>query len=153
MICLDGTPVEATRFPDNTSQVWKICKDLLSRLRVSGEVAEVKWEFSHEGEFMELAQLKQLLDKLQIRSRLVMGYLPYGRQDKEIKNDCTFALHTFAFLLNQLEFESVYVLDPHSSVAKRLINNFYAAYPEAEVKNVLNRLPVYPDKGAKREHG
>lgn len=152
MIRLEGHPITPTRFPDNTCQVWKIEPSVWEVVKKAQQPVEVKWEFSYEGEFLELAQLKDLLDHLKIPARLVLGYLPYARQDKDVSNVTTFALHTFAKLLNTLKFESVYVLDPHSSKANRLIERFYAHYPEEEVKNALHRLPVYPDKGAREKY-
>ena len=53
MITLNGDPINVTMFPDKTSQVWKL-NDLALR---SGDASVVRWDFEHEGEVMQLAQL------------------------------------------------------------------------------------------------
>lgn len=125
MIALNGNVIKPTMFPDGTSQVWRI--ELPEEI---GPYSIVKWEFENEAEFMHLAQLKSLLDQTRRGVQLYLPYLPYGRQDKDPQNNQTFALFTFARLLNVLDFESVSCFDPHSSVANFLINKFYPIYPD-----------------------
>jgi ribose-phosphate pyrophosphokinase len=150
MIYLNDQPVNTTIFPDNTSQVWKLPKDIFFKSYIS-----IKWAFSNEGEFLQLAQLKHLLsNKCQYGPfiTLTLTYLPYGRQDKEVCNEATFALRTFAALLNTLQFDSVIIHDPHSKIALDLINNSHAVYPERKILDarVATNSPLlcYPDKGA-----
>jgi ribose-phosphate pyrophosphokinase len=150
MILLNGQPLSVTHFPDNTSQVWKI--DNLDKLTE----AKVTWQFSHEGEFMQLAQLKTLLDSYGIKSELHLSYLPYGRQDKAISNEATFGLHTFAALLNSLNFSKVTIRDPHSLKALNLIKNSKDVYPCRAIDQILFEhkydLICYPDAGAKTKY-
>jgi ribose-phosphate pyrophosphokinase len=148
MIYINGTPLNVTMFPDNTSQVWKV-----STLEIPDtNWVHVKWEYSHEGEFMQLAQLKTLLDAKGFRSALRIKYLPYGRQDKEVSNTATFALRTFASLLNTLGFEEVIIMDPHSEIALDLIVHSRAEYPGTLIGRVGTQtnayVVCYPDKGA-----
>lgn len=149
MIYLNGTPVPTTRFPDNTSQVWKIP---VIQLRMS-PTAHVRWDYSHEAEFLELAQLKDLLDQEWYQSTLEITYLPYGRQDKDVSNEATFGLLTFAKLINSLNFDKVTIHDPHSSVALDLINNSSAVYPRNQIQELIHSgcidIACYPDKGAR----
>lgn len=148
MILLNGNPVPTTVFPDNTPQVWK----LNSKILTETNYAIVTWKYVHGGEFLELAQLKDLLDLHDITAALKLTYLPFGRQDKEVSNDATFGLHTFARLLNSLSFQEVIIEDPHSHVALDLIENSRAVYPTYQVMDVLEKnhidLICYPDKGA-----
>jgi ribose-phosphate pyrophosphokinase len=147
MISIKGEPINVTMFPDKTSQVWKLPKDVTKMWH-----ALVEWRFENEGEFMHLAQLKDLLDELGVKAYLSLPYLPYGRQDKSIGNEATFALRTFAKLLNNLNFVTVTIMDPHSRLALALIENSSAVYPENKVveaiKECRSDLICYPDKGA-----
>jgi ribose-phosphate pyrophosphokinase len=148
MIYLNGSPVNTTLFPDNTSQVWRLPEVLLKETNWF----HITWEFQHEGEFMQLAQLKSLIDSYGHSATLKLKYLPYGRQDKYVANNVTFALRTFAKLLNTLQFKNVIIHDPHSSVATELIHNSSAVYPVEEVMKIAFDLKVdlfcYPDNGA-----
>lgn len=148
MLYLNGDQVNVTLFPDNTSQVWK-----LDEKHFNKERAIVWWEYSHEGEIMQLAQLKTLLDFEDIdRILLHIAYLPYGRQDKFISNDTTFALWTFGQILNMMEFDGVTIMDPHSSVALGAIKNSTAVYPHGPLGQAMrattSNLLCYPDNGA-----
>lgn len=151
MITVNGSPLARTLFPDNTSQVWKLPHEVLY-----SKVAEVRWDFEHEGEFIHIAQLSDLLSYYNVPHTLYMSYLPYGRQDKGISNESTFALQTFARLLNNLYFECITILDPHSEEALRQIHWAYAIYPEKRMREVLARTGAtrvaYPDGGATRKY-
>lgn len=152
MIRINDVPVHTTVFPDNTTQVWKLPEEILK----SGSRVVVFWDFCHEGEFLQLAQLKALLDSCAIWADLRIQYLPYARQDKEVSNDTTFALRPFAALLNSLKFDTITCLDPHSPIAEFLIDNCFSLYPIAEMYGALEATEsdaiCYPDKGAKSKY-
>lgn len=146
MIYLNEKQIEPTKFPDGTSQVWKIA--------IPNVIANIEWKFTHEGEFMYLAQLVELLRyNSNCKITLHMDYLPYARQDKAIRNDATFALHTFAHLINSLNFDKVTFLDAHSDAAELLIRNSFNIFPHYEIRQTLATINpdiiVFPDKGAK----
>lgn len=153
MLKLNGVQIKPTRFPDNTSQVWGIDETALESM---GNLSIVEWVYEHEGEFMQLAQLKSLLDERKCIAVLRLDYLPYGRQDKEVSNDTTFALAPFAKLLNSLNFSMVSILDAHSSRALQLINNssvyYKTEYLKRLIKDTLVDLVVYPDEGALKKY-
>lgn len=148
MIYLNDCKINLTKFPDKTSQVWHIVEKAFE-----GTVCGyIEWKFESEDEFIHLAQLKHLLDSKGYVSFLKMDYLPYARQDKEISNYTTFALHTFAKLLNSLNFHSVIVFDPHSDVAEEQIKNLQIVWPIDEIRYALKTtesdLLCFPDRGA-----
>lgn len=152
MITFNGNPINITLFPDGTSQVWKLNQEILE----TTNYAHIVWEFSHEGEFMHLAQLKSLLDKYQFKTTLRLPYLPYGRQDKEVSNTETFALRTFCKYLNFMDFDEIIVMDPHSSVLKDYVRNVRETYPTqalADTRDVVqDDILCYPDAGALRKY-
>lgn len=148
MILINGTPLNVTMFPDKTSQVWKVAAlDIPNTNWVN-----ITWRYENEAEVMHLAQLKMLIDKYAMRATLNITYLPYARQDKEVTNESTFALRTFANILNSLRFNKVIITDPHSDVALQLINNSFATYPLEQLCSAIDKtkcdVVCYPDKGA-----
>jgi len=54
---------------------------------------------------------------------LHMPYVPYARQDRICKEGESFSLKVFADLINDLQFDNVYVEDAHSNVALDLLEN------------------------------
>lgn len=149
MIYLNDVPVTPTIFHDKTSQVWKLPENLLQNHKFN-----IRWVFEHEGEFVHLAQLADLLEQYENCEycTLELPYLPYARQDKFRNNNETFALRTFAFLINQLWFDEVKIHDPHSILAIDLIRNSKAIYPTRDVTRYFEGMNCdivcYPDKGA-----
>ena len=151
MIYINGSPLNVTIFPDHTSQVWQV-----EQLKIpSTDWVHIVWDFQHEAEFMHISQLKMLLDEgidRQFGSTLRIKYLPYGRQDKMVSNNTTFALRSFAKALNSLKFDEIVIHDPHSQLAILLILNSRDVYPIDEVSKVfdltLSSIMCFPDKGA-----
>lgn len=144
MILLNGTEIKPTIFPDKTSQIWKIDESLITRFTT------VTWVFKAEREFIYLAQLVTLLQSHDVLYKLELPYLPYGRQDKKVSNDTTFALHTFAALINSLKFEGVIIRDAHSDVALKLINYSSSYFLDSHITNLVEGYDTlcFPDKGA-----
>lgn len=147
MIYLNNSPLSVTIFPDNTSQVWQLPEEQLTRY-----YSNIRWVYENEGEIVHLAQLKELLDVHKVNCGLWIDYLPYARQDKLVNNTSTFALRTFSKLLNSLNFEYIYISDPHSTAATNLIKNAIAYYPKESVSKLLKNESIdiicYPDAGA-----
>lgn len=155
MISLNGHVIVPTIFPDNTSQVWKIEDSALA----DKDLFRIDWDFASEAEIMHLLQLKDLLEIKYPgrRCELWMSYLPYGRQDKEVKNDQTFALFTFSWLLDILQFDKIYCFDPHSDVCEKNVDNFTPLWPIQAVTLAIIEtkadLLCYPDQGATKKYG
>jgi ribose-phosphate pyrophosphokinase len=146
MLYLNGQLVNVTMFPDNTSQVWKLPHHISN-----SDYAWVDWSFSNESEILHLAQLKTLLDHYGAPTSLRIRYLPYGRQDKVVSNHTTFALITFSQILNNMSFDNIEIIDPHSTIATDLIKNS-VAIQSTKISELWNTgeydVVCYPDKGA-----
>jgi len=151
MIKVQGHRIEPTIFPDETTQVWKLPAEVLSAATV-----HVDWRFEHEAELFQVAQLKMLLRQAASFS-LHVPYLPFARQDKEIKNNLTFGLHAFAKLLNNVGFDHVTAVDVHNpDVTKGLINNFKNIPVDNLHEDLVDKLQpdflVFPDAGARERY-
>lgn len=151
MIELNGNKITPTIFPDKTQQVWKVPEEWFESYN------HVAWFYESDSELITLAQLKDLLDYKLLPADLYIDYLPYARQDKPISNETTFGLQSFCKLLNCLKFEFVEILDPHSQVATRLIDNAEIASNSAMIFNARNKtnpdILFFPDAGAKEKYG
>lgn len=148
MIKLNGQKINITLFSDNTSQVWKI-------ENIDQKRNEIEWQFDTESEFMHLAQLVNLIHREAPMSfvSLKMDCLPYARQDKLISNETTFALQSFAFLLNNLQLDRVESIDTHSNIPDYLIRNFHNIFPYQVIEKIVAKVNpdvlCFPDKGAR----
>lgn len=151
MIKLNGRIVVPTIFPDKTSQVWKV--DLTPS--TSG-VWSIHWKYESEAELMHVCQLAHLISTRNVQKRqihLFVDYLPYARQDKRVKNDQCFALHTFCGIIEQF-IGKLITFDAHNP-------EFFKQYEWCiDYGNELPHMPkqlvelhsidtiVFPDAGA-----
>lgn len=73
----------------------------------------------------ELSLLRNALQKVFpiTTDTLILPYVPYGRQDRVCSEGDAFSLEVFAKQLNALEFDKVFITDPHSDVTPALIKN------------------------------
>lgn len=144
---------ELSIFPDGTSQLWKID---FSPFDVNFEITWV-WE-NKEQELFHVCQLVDLLRNFAPHAEihLYCPYLPFARQDKETSNTTTFALSTFASIINSKKFTTVRSVDPHSKKSGELINNFFRISVYHFHEQVLNEFKpdiiCYPDKGASERY-
>lgn len=91
---------------------------------------------------------------------LYLTYLPYGRQDRVCDKGESFSLKVFANFINSLNFDRVYLFDPHSDVAGALFNNvkiikqvdIVKGFCEIATKYGNNRgLLISPDAGSNKK--
>ena len=151
MIKVQGHQIEPTIFPDDTTQIWKLPAELLGATTV-----HIDWRFESEAELLWLAQIKMLF-KQAVFFSLHVPYLPYARQDKEVSNNLTFALHSFAKILNGIGFDAVTAVDVHNpAVTKDLIANFKNIQVDGIHEGLAAKLKadylVFPDAGARERY-
>jgi len=91
--------------------------------------------------------------------RLIMGYVPFSRQDRCNNPGEAFSLKVFCDLINALEFDTVLIQDPHSDVTPALFNNCVVEHQWDLLAPLIRqfvRTPFYlvaPDAGAlKKTH-
>jgi ribose-phosphate pyrophosphokinase len=134
-----------TIFPDGTSQVWKL--DLAPE---EGDEIEILWLFENEAELFHVCQLAHLLEEeYDYSPTLIVPYLPYGRQDKDVTNVSSFALNTFKDILYHRGICRIETFDAHSSS-----DMIYSTAPDKFHKSIFNHDVVcFPDKGAAVRYG
>lgn len=130
-LLIDNQNVEIDHgvFPDGA--VWlKVTGELpafaqLMRIRVAA--------MRDMNDFMLLAQLVDAVRHVTdvAVSHLQLAWLPWARQDRHMVTGDSFALKVFANQLNTLNFDKIFILDPHSDAAAAAINNCVAIPQEA----------------------
>lgn len=157
MIIFNGTVVTPTVFPDRTSQVWKIpslTPEALEKCPAGGH--RLTWWFEQESELMTVHQLSNLVRATNpLMSCLDMPYLPYARQDKEVDNQLSFALESFAEIIRTQRWEIVSTFDAHNPArAASLLNSGFTTFVNVDPAPPLKwyDVVVFPDKGAKARY-
>lgn len=155
MIKLEGEIINIGSFPDGTL----LMKESVPFNFKDYREATIEWLYENDRELVVLIYLtKHLRSHGIINIYLVMPYIPNGRQDRIKSDEDVFTLKYFASVINDLDFDSVTVLDPHSSVSEALINNIVVQTPQELVNSVISKIGVddltmfYPDEGAMKRY-
>ena len=86
---------------------------------------------------------------------LHLNYCPYARQDRVCDEGEAFGLKVFANLINNLNFKSIHIIDPHSDVAPALFNNCFSISLDEIFSNNYSTegidYLVSPDAGANKK--
>lgn len=150
MILYNKEPVNLDHFPDGTL--------LMKQQKADASNHEILWQFEKNEELVALYFLTKHLKGKGVKNiSLRMPYIPNARQDRVKKAEDVFTLKYFCDLINELEFSSVTVLDPHSYVSEALLDRLVVETPKKYVEQVLRRLGddvllFFPDEGAKKRY-
>lgn len=123
---------------------------------------EVIAKLYDSNDIMELLLFNDILKRLKIAApKLIIPYLPYGRQDRVTDPYGAFSLKVMAELLNNLYFEEIVTFDCHSPVTNALINNLHEVTQDEIIKryapvefvnNIINQsIIIAPDAGAAKK--
>ena len=146
MIKIRDYYLNATVFPDKTTQVWNIPEDLIT------PVVNVEWVYEGDYEIFQLIQLADLLNSRRSSVYLFVDFMPYSRQDKEVSNKTTFAFTTLKNLLG-IYFDKVYTIDIHNPMSLKF-SNIESALPISSIEKCIDEVKpdfiAFPDKGASK---
>lgn len=112
----------------------------------------------------EVMQLLMITDALRrqypnAKVSLVLGYTPYGRQDRVCNVGESLSIKVFADLINSQDYHLVSLIDPHSYVSEALFNKCEVFTQEQVFSRCFSRhvplvdrdLIVAPDAGAAKK--
>lgn len=150
MIRVNEEIIRLDKYPDRTLLIKckkKVDKDI-----------KITWLYESDNEIFALICITKHLKTKNNRIELFMPYTPNGRMDRVKNTEDVFTLKYFAEIINDLDFDSVTVLDPHSSVSEALIDNIIVETPEKFVGAVVREIGddeltmFYPDEGAMKRY-
>ncbi len=148
MIKINGIIVGNTVFP-NQERIMKTIEQTNDFV--------IDMYFESDIDVFTLSIYKKYLDDMfPLQSKILnMKYIPYSRMDREI-DGYVFSLKYFTQIINDLYFDEVNVIDPHSYVSKALLhrckeasvfNNIYNIFVDNKIDYVF-----YPDAGAMKRY-
>lgn len=165
MIKVNGKPYVRETYPDGTRKMqgYFYAPVSFEEEGYDESVIEIQWLYDSEDEILDLLYITAHLTSIGVHYCLFMPYIPNARNDRVHGEDEVFTLKYFAHFLNNLGFEKVFVLDPHSHVSEALINRVCPLKHELKgliLQAVLspkiggpdNLILCYPDEGAMKRY-
>ena len=162
MIKINGIEIVRKTFPDGS-----LCLlDLNNSLLYPNKNYEIVWLYEGDYEiFMLICIVKHLRSKMynNVSFNLTMPYVVNSRLDRTHSDNEVFTLKYFADIINDLKFNKVVIVDPHSIVSEALIDNVCVLRPSNIVSNVINKMRslnefkrelviYFPDDGAYKRY-
>ena len=129
MIKVNGIKINVEHFPDGTQRIMHFNSELFNiPTENTSPYYEILWLYENDSEMFTLQCVVSHIRNNNKYSNncvlnLVMPYLPNARMDRTNSEEEVFTLKYFANFINNLNFNRVGVLDPHSNVTSALINN------------------------------
>lgn len=165
MIRLNGYRVKDSRFPDNTFHIGPDSCEYLKMLTDSQDAVEafggtftLYWSYEDPAEMGLLhALVYHLKDSLNAAAiGLVMPYIPNARMDRTHNAGEVHTLKHFCRFINDLHFQYVMVMDPHSDVSTALLDHIILIDPADLVISAMNTSQAdyffFPDAGAAKRY-
>ena len=116
-----------------------------------------EWYYENDAELFTLICLRRHLAKYKTH-KLWMPYIPHARQDRVKNSEDVFTLKYFCEVINSLNFNAVYVRDPHSNVSTALLDRVECDDMGFWLNQCLNRIDCsnlalfFPDEGAMKRY-
>ena len=158
MLKINETLIDLNNYPDGTLLI----KD---DIRINGNNITITWKYESDSELFALICLTKHFKNKNYTINLQMFYCPNSRMDRVKNPEDVFTLKYFAEIINDLNFNSVEVLDPHSSVSEALINNIIVRSPREYIDKAIYDVykihggaesePImafFPDEGAMKRY-
>lgn len=162
MITINGFEIVRKTFPDGS-----LCLlDLNNSLLCPNKNYEIVWLYEGDYEiFMLICIVKHLRSKMHnnVSFNLTMPYVVNSRLDRTHSDNEVFTLKYFAEIINDLKFNKVVIVDPHSIVSEALIDNVCVLRPSNIISNVIDKMLClneferevviyFPDDGAYKRY-
>lgn len=131
------------------------------RIPDKNDIFGVDWYYENDSELFTLICIaKSIPNSLD----LFLPYIPHARMDRVKNSEDVFTLKYFCEIINSLNFNKVFVVDPHSNISTALLNNISVININGYIKNMINYLIevydiepndlicFYPDEGAMKRY-
>lgn len=151
MIKIGEEIIAIEHYPDGTPKI-NIKRPIVD------EKIFITWKYENDSEIFYLYLIKKYLDDNypRVYKFLTMYYIPNARMDRVKHIDEIFTLKFFCNFINDLNFVTVRILDPHSNVAPALLNHCYVVTPKDYIYDAINAtssdILYFPDAGAAKKY-
>ena len=151
MINVDGERVNFKHFNDGTLRLTFAPSSLYNGCYIT-------WLYDGDEEMSQLFFLvNHLRQSYKVEHiKLYLPYFPNGRQDRICYNEECFTLKYFCQFINSLNFDQVFIFDPHSNVTPALLNNVFIENPIREINYLLGEYPsatlAFVDEGGYKRY-
>lgn len=150
MIEINGITIGNESYPNQETIFKSISKSL------EGEI-NLTFKYKDDSDISKLIIIKKYLDDLfpDKKVDLIMKYIPYSRMDRQIEG-YMFSCKYFCQVINDMKFNKVIVLDPHSAVSIGILDRVREIPIQPYIDKIIQKNKIdyvfYPDNGAYKKY-
>lgn len=156
MIAVNGQIVHFETFPNGETRIdgAAITSSLFTE-----KMNAIDFKYQTDADLLRLMFVRRYI--ADHKAHLRIWYMPYSRQDRRQYLSTVFTLRYVCDFINDLCFDGVMVVEPHSDVTCALLNNCSPVYPTVELMNRVRAeigfdaerdYLFYPDAGAQKRY-
>lgn len=162
MIKVNKKIVEFEHFPNGETL---LVQESLQKSLHEGQENYVHFKYESDADLIQLMLVKKHLDSLlgmfDIKVALYIYYMPYSRMDRS-EEGSVFTLKHVASFINDLNFDHVFVVEPHSDVTPAVLNKSESLFINFDlIERVKEEVGfdieedylMFPDAGASKRYG
>ncbi|MCM1988354.1 hypothetical protein [Oceanirhabdus seepicola] len=153
MVEINGVAVGTEVYPNKET----IFKNSICSSGLTGDEININFRYESDGDITALIMTKKYLDDVHSNTKvnLTMKYIPYSRMDRYI-DGYMFSCKYFCEIINDLKFNRVFVLDPHSSVSVAVLQRVSEISIQPYLDKIIHENNIdyvfYPDNGACKKY-
>lgn len=155
MIKINNNEINVQHFPDGTQRLLDINMPTDKNKNLLFD-----WKYQSDEEIITLIYLVNHFREHNYIGEYILNmmFVSNSRMDRIHHDKEVFTLKWFCKMINDLHFNEVFVLDPHSNVAPALLNNVIVIQPTEFINKVVqeidkdNLILYYPDFGAYKKY-
>ena len=156
MIKLNGEIIDYSLFPNNEIKMPNIDDFVFDGNKHTNTIELI---YDNSIDLIRLQFIKRYLDDRYSNTKinLLMKYIPYERMDRKTENQM-FTCKYFCQMINDLKFNEVIVLDPHSNVCIGILERCVQIKLENIIGEVIGNIDgkidyiFFPDNGANKKY-
>ena len=164
MIKVGDNKIEVKHFPDGTQMLFD-CN--VNNFPENLGKYVITWNYESDEELITLIYIVSHIRRTCPAApiHLNMPYIPNARMDRTKNPGEVFTLKYFINIINNLHFDKVFVLDPHSDVSVALLNNVTVINPNDYIAKTIQQIKddnhieddkeiviYFPDAGAYKRY-
>ncbi|MGV4321246.1 ribose-phosphate pyrophosphokinase-like domain-containing protein [Bacillus mojavensis] len=160
MIKIKGKEVKFETFPNGETRFSK--ESIHTEDFMGLALSTIRFKYEDDSDLIKLMFLKNYIDThvKSAKVNLIIHYMPYSRMDRS-EGQSPFTLKYVASFINSLNFNNVYVIEPHSDVTAALLDNVKPMFVNFDlIESVKKEVKfdedkdylMFPDAGAAKRY-
>lgn len=157
MIKINNNEICIEHFPDGTQRLLDINMPNDKHIELLFD-----WKYYSDEELVTLIYLVNHFKEHNYVGKYIlnMSFVSNGRMDRTCNTSEVFTLKWFCQIINNLNFDKILILDPHSNVTPALLNNVYVDNAKFYILDVIHRISsnnqevilYFPDYSAMKKY-